>query len=57
LVNDRGGIAGRKINFISFDNAYSPPKNVEQTRRLVEQEGVALVLLPAGTGPNTATRS
>ncbi|MBO0742426.1 MAG: ABC transporter substrate-binding protein, partial [Hyphomicrobiaceae bacterium] len=42
-VNDEGGINGRKINFISYDDGYSPPKTVEQTRRLVEQEGVAFI--------------
>ena len=48
-VNDQGGIAGRKINFISVDDAYSPPKTVEQTRRLVESEGVAFILNGLGT--------
>src|SRR5882762_8322394 len=37
MINDQGGINGRKINFISLDDAYSPPKTVEQVRRLVEQ--------------------
>src|SRR6266536_5630472 len=40
LVNDQGGINGRKINFISYDDSYSPPKTVEQTRRLVESDEV-----------------
>ena len=43
MVNDRGGINGRKINFISLDNAFSPPKTIEQTRRLVESDGVFAV--------------
>jgi len=44
MVNDRGGINGRKINFISADDGYSPPKTVEQTRRLVEQEQVLSIV-------------
>ncbi len=55
-VNDQGGIAGRKINFISVDDGYSPPKAVEQTRRLVEQEGVAFMLNGLGTPSNTAVQ-
>ncbi|HEY1258465.1 MAG TPA: ABC transporter substrate-binding protein [Stellaceae bacterium] len=54
MVNDQGGVNGRKINFISYDDAYSPPKTVEQTRRLVEQDGVLLMLNPLGTPTNTA---
>ena len=42
MVNDQGGVAGHKINFISYDDAYSPPKTVEQVRRLVEEDQVAL---------------
>jgi len=53
-INDSGGINGRKINFISLDDAYSPPKTVEQTRRLVESEQVLLDFSPLGTAPNTA---
>src|SRR5215472_10681448 len=56
MINAAGGINGRKINFISLDDAYSPPKTVEQTRRLVEQEGVLLDLNPAGTPTNSAIR-
>src|SRR5438067_8973405 len=41
MVNDQGGVAGHKINFISLDDNYSPPKTVEQIRRLVEEERVA----------------
>ena len=55
-VNEKDGIAGRKINFISLDDAYSPPKTVEQTRKLVEQEGVAFMFSSTGTAPNTAVR-
>jgi len=53
-VNDEGGINGRKINLISLDDGYSPPKTVEQTRRLVEQDGVLLTFQNLGTPPNTA---
>src|SRR3954470_11332896 len=38
MINDNGGVNGRKINFISYDDAYSPPKTVEQTRKLVESD-------------------
>jgi branched-chain amino acid transport system substrate-binding protein len=54
MVNDHGGINGRKINLISLDDGYSPPKTVEQTRRLVEQENVLLDFSPLGTPTNTA---
>ncbi len=53
-VNDEGGINGRKIRFISQDDGYSPPKTVEVTRQLVEQERVLLMFNPLGTPPNTA---
>jgi branched-chain amino acid transport system substrate-binding protein len=53
-VNDEGGINGRKINYISHDDAYSPPKTVEMVRRLVEQDQVLLVFQPLGTPSNTA---
>ena len=53
-INDQGGINGRKINFISLDDGYSPPKTVEQARKLVEQEEVLLVFQPLGTPPNSA---
>ncbi len=56
MLNERGGINGRKINFISVDDGFSPPKAVEQTRRLVEQEEVALMFGMLGTPLNTATR-
>jgi len=54
MVNDQGGVNGRKIIFLSYDDAYSPPKTVEQTRKLVEQDGVLLMLNPLGTPTNTA---
>ena len=54
MVNEQGGINGRKLNFISYDDAYSPPKTVEQTRRLIEEDGVAFLFNPLGTPTNTA---
>ncbi len=53
-INAEGGINGRKINFISYDDAYSPPKAVEQARRLVESDGVLLIFQSLGTPSNTA---
>ncbi len=54
MINEQGGVNGRKITFISLDDGYSPPKTVEQTRRLVEQDQVLLDFNPLGTPPNTA---
>jgi len=54
MINDQGGINGRKINFISYDDAYSPPKTVEQARKLVESDNVLLIFAPLGTASNTA---
>ena len=54
MVNDQGGVNGRKITFLSYDDAYSPPKTVEQTRRLVEQDEVLLDAGPLGTPTNSA---
>src|SRR3984957_772079 len=54
MVNDKGGVAGHKINFISYDDAYSPPKTVEQVRRLIEEDQVALLFNTLGTPSNTA---
>jgi branched-chain amino acid transport system substrate-binding protein len=54
MINDQGGINGRKINFISYDDAYSPPKAVEQARKLVESDEVLFVFGPLGTPSNTA---
>ena len=53
-INAEGGINGRKINFISYDDAYSPPKMVEQARKLVESDEVLLIFNPLGTPGNTA---
>ncbi len=56
MVNEKGGIKGRKVNFISLDDGYSPPKTFEQTRRLVEQDEVALILNPLGTPTGLVVR-
>ncbi|MBA2402720.1 MAG: ABC transporter substrate-binding protein [Bradyrhizobium sp.] len=53
-INAEGGINGRKINFISYDDAYSPPKTVEQARKLVESDEALLVFNPLGTPSNSA---
>src|SRR5450755_1655517 len=53
-INAQGGINGRKINFISYDDGYSPPKTVEQARRLVESDEVLFIFNSLGTPPNTA---
>src|SRR6476469_1756704 len=53
-INAEGGINGRKINFISYDDGYSPPKTVEQARKLVESDDVLFIFNPLGTPPNTA---
>jgi len=54
MINDQGGINGRKVNFISYDDAYSPPKTVEMVRKLVEEDQVLLVGSPLGTPTNSA---
>jgi branched-chain amino acid transport system substrate-binding protein len=54
MVNDQGGVAGRKINFISLDDGYSPPRTVEQVRRLIEEDQVALLFNTLGTPTNSA---
>jgi branched-chain amino acid transport system substrate-binding protein len=54
MVNDQGGIAGRKINFISLDDGYSPPKTVEDVRQLVEEDHVDFCFQDLGTPPNSA---
>ncbi|MBW5435242.1 ABC transporter substrate-binding protein [Bradyrhizobium canariense] len=54
MLNEKGGINGRKVNLISFDDSYAPPKSVEQTRRLVESDEVALIFSSIGTAHNTA---
>jgi branched-chain amino acid transport system substrate-binding protein len=53
-INEEGGINGRKINFVTEDDSYSPPKAVEMVRKLVEQDQVLLVFNPLGTPSNTA---
>jgi branched-chain amino acid transport system substrate-binding protein len=54
MVNDRGGINGRKVDFVSYDDAYSPPKTVEQARKLVESDEVLVVAGSFGTAGNSA---
>src|SRR6202022_775814 len=53
-INAEGGINGRKIKFISYDDAYTPPKTVEQARKLVESDEVLLIFGPLGTASNSA---
>ncbi|MDA9411988.1 ABC transporter substrate-binding protein [Bradyrhizobium sp. CCBAU 45384] len=54
MINDQGGINGRKINFISYDDAYSPPKAIEQARKLVESDEALLIFQALGTPSNSA---
>mgnify|MGYP001458678904 CR=1 FL=1 len=54
MINDKGGINGRKINFVTYDDGYSPPKAVEQARKLVESDEVLLIFNSLGTPSNTA---
>jgi branched-chain amino acid transport system substrate-binding protein len=54
MINDKGGVNGRKINFISYDDAYSPPKTVEMTRKLVEEDHVFFIAGGLGTPTNSA---
>jgi branched-chain amino acid transport system substrate-binding protein len=56
MINDQGGVAGHKINFISYDDGYIPPKTVEVTRRLIEEDQVALLFNGMGTATNTAVQ-
>ncbi|MBX3526557.1 MAG: ABC transporter substrate-binding protein [Rhodoblastus sp.] len=56
MVNEKGGINGRKINLISLDDAYSPPKTVEQTRKLVESDGVLFMFGSSGTAGQSAVQ-
>src|SRR3954470_7869790 len=53
MINDQGGINGRRINFISYDDGYSPPKTVEQVRKLIESDEVFLVFNALGTPTQT----
>jgi branched-chain amino acid transport system substrate-binding protein len=54
MINSKGGVNGRKINLLSLDDGYSPPKTIEQTRRLVGSDEVLLLFSSFGTPPNTA---
>ncbi len=54
MLNEQGGVNGRKIKLISLDDGYAPPRTVEQTRKLVEQEEVALIFSTIGTATNSA---
>jgi len=56
MINDKGGINGRKVNLVSLDDGYNPAKAVEQTHKLVENDGVALVFNSLGTANNTAVQ-
>jgi branched-chain amino acid transport system substrate-binding protein len=56
MINDQGGVDGRKINFITYDDGYSPPKTVEQTRKLIESDEVLLVFNALGTLTQTAVQ-
>jgi ABC-type branched-subunit amino acid transport system substrate-binding protein len=56
MINDQGGVNGRKINLIQYDDAYSPPKTVEQVRKLVEGDEVLLTFQIIGTPPNAAVQ-
>jgi ABC-type branched-subunit amino acid transport system substrate-binding protein len=56
MINDQGGINGRKVNLISLDNGYNPPKALEQTRKLVEDENVLFIAGFLGTAPNTSVQ-
>src|SRR6201995_4745106 len=56
MINAKGGVNGRKIKFISLDDAYSPSKTVEQTRKLVEQDEVLALFSSVGTAPNIAVQ-
>ena len=57
MINAQGGVNGRKLNFISLDDAYSPPKTVEQIRRLIESDEVLFLVNPVGTATNMANTS
>src|SRR5215813_4915282 len=54
MVNDKGGIGGKKVDLQSLDDGYNPPKAVEQIKKLVENEGVAFIFTSLGTPSNTA---
>src|SRR5579872_5994797 len=52
MVNEKGGVAGHKIDFLTMDDGYNPAKTVEQVRKLVEQDNVAFLFITLGTPPN-----
>src|SRR5205085_2404920 len=56
MINEQGGVNGRKINLIQYDDAYSPPKTVEQVRKLVESDEVLTTFQIIGTPPNAAVQ-
>jgi branched-chain amino acid transport system substrate-binding protein len=56
MINEAGGVNGRKINFISYDDGYSPPKTVEQVRKLIESDEVLLIFNALGTPTQTAVQ-
>lgn len=56
MINDHGGVGGRKIDLLSVDDGFSPPRTVEQTRKLVEGDGVFLIFAPVGTAPSIAAQ-
>src|ERR1700722_14037958 len=56
MINDQGGINGRKINLIAYDDSYNPAKTVEKTRKLVESDSVLLMFGSLGTAPNAAVQ-
>ncbi|MDB5899710.1 MAG: branched-chain amino acid transporter substrate-binding protein [Ramlibacter sp.] len=56
MVNEQGGVNGRKLNLMTLDDGYSPPKTVEQVRRLVERDQVAFIFNILGTAPNVSVR-
>ena len=56
MINDQGGVNGRKINLIQYDDSYSPPKTVEQVRKLVEGDEVLITFQLIGTPPNAAVQ-
>ena len=57
MINDQGGVNGRKINFVSVENGSGVKKTVELARKLVEQDQVLLIFSSFGTGPNSAIRT
>jgi branched-chain amino acid transport system substrate-binding protein len=56
MINDQGGVNGRKINFVTYDDGYSPPKTVEQTRKLIESDEVLLIFNSLGTPTQSAVQ-